>query len=226
MPEATTTARVHAFIKRQILQGVWPPVHTLNLREIAEISGTSVLPVRDALQRLVGEGLVETRASGGFCTPVFSAGDIGHLYAWHGDLIALVLRACGDMATASAPHCDGNEADRSEIADRAANFFIALGAASPNPEHLQAIRAAGERLHPVRLCEDMVLKPQAELATLEAALATVPRARFRHMVEAYHRRRVRCAQALAVAVQTRGTRALSGASEAGTYKIGYTPDRL
>lgn len=226
MSEAITAARVHAFIKRRIIENAWPPAYALNLREIAEISGTSVLPVRDALQRLVGEGLVETRASGGFCTPIFSAGDIGHLYAWHGDLIALVLRACGDVATASAPHCDGNEADRSEIADRAANFFSTLATASPNPEHLQAIRAAGERLHPVRLCEHMVLKPQAELSTLEAALATAPRVRLRRMVEAYHRRRVRCAQALAVAVQTRGTRALMGASEAGTYKIGYTPDRL
>lgn len=215
MSDARSAARVHALIKFQIMRGGWPPAHTLNLREIAEASGTSVLPVRDALQRLVGEGLVDARAGGGFRMPVFSADDIAHLYAWHRDLIGLALQARGEPMEVSTLYCDVDIFDRFGVADATADFFNTLGTASPNPEHARAIRAVGERLHRIRIVETAVLKPREELAALVNVAASVPNAPLRRMVVAYHRRRIRCASTLALAVYTRSAEVAGNPSRIG-----------
>ncbi len=52
-------AHVYAELRRALLDGVFVPGETLSLRSIADALGTSPMPVREAVGRLVAEGALE-----------------------------------------------------------------------------------------------------------------------------------------------------------------------
>lgn len=58
IPAATVVDQVTVEIRRSILAGVLPPGHELSLRELAARLGVSTIPVREALRRLEGQGLL------------------------------------------------------------------------------------------------------------------------------------------------------------------------
>ena len=53
-------------LRRVILAGDAPPGLTVPPEDVATVFGVSVIPVREALKTLVGEGLVEHRPRGGY----------------------------------------------------------------------------------------------------------------------------------------------------------------
>src|ERR1700738_4363481 len=55
----TLRERVYRALKQAILEGRFSPGETLPTRSLAEVLGTSVMPVRDAMLRLNAEGGVE-----------------------------------------------------------------------------------------------------------------------------------------------------------------------
>src|SRR6266849_10081749 len=55
----TLRERVYRTLKQAILEGRFSPGEALPSRSLAEVLGTSVMPVRDALVRLRAEGGVE-----------------------------------------------------------------------------------------------------------------------------------------------------------------------
>ena len=67
-------------IRDRILRGQLRPGTPLSRRRLAQELGMSVLPVTDALRRLEGDGLVETRPRAGTRVRIPSASDIRDLY--------------------------------------------------------------------------------------------------------------------------------------------------
>ncbi|MGQ9915801.1 MAG: GntR family transcriptional regulator [Bryobacteraceae bacterium] len=66
LPEAlpvgdTLARRAYRLVRERILKGVYPPGAALSRRRLANELGMSLLPVAEALQRLVNEGLLESR---------------------------------------------------------------------------------------------------------------------------------------------------------------------
>lgn len=66
LPEAlpvgdTLARRAYRLVRERILKGVYPPGAALSRRRLADELGISLLPVAEALQRLVNEGLLESR---------------------------------------------------------------------------------------------------------------------------------------------------------------------
>lgn len=57
----TISDSVYADIKALLLSGRIPPGEKLTLRGLAEVTGTSPMPIRDAVRRLVTEGALEMR---------------------------------------------------------------------------------------------------------------------------------------------------------------------
>ncbi|MCU0584258.1 MAG: GntR family transcriptional regulator [Syntrophales bacterium] len=51
--------KVYNFIKTNIISYNYPPGYNLNLNQLSELLGVSPTPIKDALFRLAGEGLVE-----------------------------------------------------------------------------------------------------------------------------------------------------------------------
>jgi len=62
----TSTNRIYTEVRRAIILGDRPPGERLSLEALAEQYGTSVTPVREALQRLNQEGLVTAKPHTGF----------------------------------------------------------------------------------------------------------------------------------------------------------------
>jgi DNA-binding GntR family transcriptional regulator len=60
-PEDTLAQRAYRLVRERILKGVYPPGTALSRRRLASEFGMSLLPVAEALQRLVNEGLLESR---------------------------------------------------------------------------------------------------------------------------------------------------------------------
>ncbi len=192
-PEAVTAERVHAELKAVIMSGRYVPGAALNIHDLAELVGTSITPVRDVLQRLVGERLVGLGHGGGFQIAPMNEAGLRDLYLWHGRLLRDAVnsggtyRNGGDLTrTISLP----DESDPAVLAGAMADFFARLGEWSGSAEHVHAIRSAGDRLHAARVHEAGLKRPIDELRTLWVLANSDSRANLRAAVSSFHRRRI------------------------------------
>jgi DNA-binding GntR family transcriptional regulator len=64
--------QVHARLRKAILHGIYSPGDPLKPQELAKEQGVSLAVVREALVRLVGEGLASRLPNRGFAVPAFS----------------------------------------------------------------------------------------------------------------------------------------------------------
>ena len=97
-------------LRRVILAGDAPPGLAIPAEEVAALFEVSVIPVREALKTLVGEGLVEHRPRGGYTVARLTGPELDELYLVRGvleqaALAAAVSRAGGeDHARARDAH--------------------------------------------------------------------------------------------------------------------------
>jgi GntR family transcriptional regulator len=81
--------RIHYNLRKRITSGQWPPGNPLpSQRELADEFGVSIMTLRQALQLLTDEGLIEVRQGSGTFATAHYASDLGHLRSFAGDLIA------------------------------------------------------------------------------------------------------------------------------------------
>lgn len=193
-PDAITAERVYADLKRELLGGRFAPARPLNVHSLADEVGTSITPVRDALQRLVGERLVEIQPGGGFSLPPLVEEGLRDLYQWHAQMVRAAVRsgAPGNERRDLLPTIDALSPDDSAgIATVTAELFTRIGERTENVEHRQAIRSAGERLHAIRVHETAIKDRPAELRSLWDAAVSGREDRLREAISAYHQRRIR-----------------------------------
>lgn len=80
IPRATFASMVGERIRSSIIEGGLPPGSQLHEVELAASFGVSRGPVREALQRLIQEGLLRSEPHRGVFVPVMSADDIVDIY--------------------------------------------------------------------------------------------------------------------------------------------------
>lgn len=187
MNSGATADRVYDALKRQLLSGSIAPGQKLEPAAIANHLSSSVTPVRDALHRLIGERLVETRSGEGFYLPYVREAGLRDLYAWHGEILALILRAPVRPARPIPPLApDGALLDETEA------VFTHIAMMSDNGEHARSLDATGDRLRIARLAETSLF-PDREVELDEirniADAANLPE--LRKAILRYHRRRIR-----------------------------------
>jgi DNA-binding GntR family transcriptional regulator len=88
----TITTNVFDYIKGRILNFSLLPGVKVSDEEIAKVFGTSRSPVREALNRLVEQGLVEYRPNRGFTVKVFTRKEVEDLYVLREALECLAVR--------------------------------------------------------------------------------------------------------------------------------------
>ncbi|NNG56414.1 GntR family transcriptional regulator [Sphingomonas paucimobilis] len=195
MNSGATAERVHEVLKARIMGREFRPGDRLDPAVLAAPLGASVTPVRDALHLLTGEGLVETRTSGGFHVPALDEPALRDRYDWSAALLGLSIRGW-PRAARPAP-----QAATGDIADRTAALFLAIARCSANSEHARAVERLNAQLHAVRLFEPHVLDAiEDELAELATAALQSGRDRLRRCITGYHSRRRRTAAAIVRAV--------------------------
>ena len=185
-----TFERVYAALKQRLRDGAYKPGERLEPGALAEELNASVTPVRDALHRLTGEGLVEAPRHEGFRVAMLTETTLRHLYRWHLDLLLLAIVKQGGESLALHPL--GGSSSGASIDDRRAALFEALAQSVGNPEYVSAFQALSQRLEAVRAIEDLFLDhTEAETMEISDALRANDRRRLRRSLVRYHRRRER-----------------------------------
>lgn len=194
MNSGITSERVYAALKRRLLGGEFRPGERLDPALLADTLSSSVTPVRDVLNILRGEGLVETRTGEGFFRPHITAPDLEDLYLWSEQILWLAIRHWrDDVAMREISPKTGD--------DRISAFFLAIAEQSRNAEHARAITSISDRLQSVRLVEERLFQEtQGELSAMEAAFARNDARSLNRLSSLYHRRRRRSASDIVRAV--------------------------
>lgn len=192
MSAGPTAERIYDSLRHLIVNLGFRPGDRLDAAYLAERLASSVTPVRDALNTLVGEGLVESRRAGGFFLPALDEPALKDMYAWEAQILRLALKDARLLK-----HHDTTGTSQLTYADRIGDVFMAITKASPNPEHGRALTSLGARLHAVRTLEvDVIEEARAELGHLEYALDLADRTALRKLLHLYHHRRTLAAARL------------------------------
>lgn len=136
-------------VRHALRSGRYAPGQRIDPATIAEEFHTSVTPVRFALYRLVGEGLLTDHARSGLYVPLLTEVALRDLYDW---MERLLLMAC-DMG-AKPVLVDPGEFDAAVIGDDVAtttwSLFDAIARATDHRSLHQAVEQANDRLAPIR----------------------------------------------------------------------------
>ena len=73
------SAEIYMEIKKALFEGDWIPGQRIDRKALAERFGISQTPVNDALNRLTGEGLVESRSRDGFFVPDYNDAELADI---------------------------------------------------------------------------------------------------------------------------------------------------
>ncbi len=88
-------------VRGRLRAGAWPPGTRIAATELAAAFGFSATPVREALSRLTGEGLLEDRRGQGFFVRGLGAADVRDL--WSLRLACLRIARAPDRPAAASP---------------------------------------------------------------------------------------------------------------------------
>lgn len=180
-----TSERVYDALKGRILSGTILPGERLEPAAFADALNSSVTPVRDALHRLEGERLVETRTSEGFYLPAVTEPGLRDLYAWNAALVRLVMKAWPTGA-----HAVRADALPVDVGRATPAFFDLFAQASDNDEHRAQIDMANDRLAAARAAESRIFADlESELRALAVAFDKGEVAQLTAGLSRYHRRR-------------------------------------
>jgi DNA-binding GntR family transcriptional regulator len=159
IPRTTFASMVGERIRSDVIDGTLPPGSQLNEVELASSFGVSRGPVREALQRLIQEGLLRSEPHRGVFVPVMSEEDIDDVYLAREALeTAAVRRITGTGRSPSAYKAldrvvramrKAEDADAwHTVANRDLDFHTALvsAAASPRLERMFATVISETRL--------------------------------------------------------------------------------
>ena len=183
-------------------QGAFGYDRRLAAAEIAGQLALSPTPVREALARLAGEGLVEERRGQGYFVPRPGATDVADLYRLSLAHVLIALEPRGPRIPAPAAQtADPGEAEGPiALADRLVERVVAEAGSWTL---LQSHGRVQARLAPVRRHEPLLIADlEAEARALWAVAGAEP-ARLSAAVRAFHRRRIRLAARLAGLLESR-----------------------
>jgi DNA-binding GntR family transcriptional regulator len=182
-------------LRSKLIAGEWIPGTRLEMGKLADAFHVSITPVRDSLNRLLGERLVELAPHIGFIVPKLDTEDLMQLIGWHAILVNTALAHVVGFTYTLASH----ETAESPIA-RATHFFGAIARDSANPEIEWAIRNSAARLGPYRAYErHFIADAENEIANMHDAAANGQHDQLAHLVERYHdRRRILASKIVAI----------------------------
>lgn len=153
------TENVYATLRRRIMAGYYAPGVQLKEEHIAAELGISRTPVRTALHRLAGDGLVDMAARRGAFVAEWTKWDVAEIFALRCLLEPYAARLAAHNASAEDISEMHRLTDRMEALNRRGSQAAIAGIQKANHEfHMLLLRAAGSpRL--MKICGDMIGLP-------------------------------------------------------------------
>lgn len=184
MNAGTTSERVYRDLKDRLLEGRLRAGARIEPVQAAKALVSSATPVRDALNRLVGERLVVTRSGEGFFVPLLTEKELRDLYGWNHSLARMLGRE--RPGRAQRPFDVSGD-----VAVATGECFRWMAADSGNAEAERQLAAMAERLMPARRAESAIFASGwPELQELMSAISGGDRGAFVRCLDRYHRRRM------------------------------------
>lgn len=178
-------------LRRRLREGELGPGSKITAKEVADGLRLSPTPVREALSRLAGEGLLEEHRGDGFFVPELSAADIAVLYGISDHLLSISQGA----PPAEARPLDPLAGDPIPAVER---LFLGWVADANSRTAKEIFRTVTIRLAPVRRAERTLIEDLAPEAEALFRLAEGANQRQRGVaVRAFHKRRIALAEPLA-----------------------------
>jgi DNA-binding GntR family transcriptional regulator len=178
------------------------PVLTTELAARFKISAT---PIREALSRLVGEGLLIERRGCGFFALTFGVGEIEELYRLHEAYVGLALQGPPQPHERSINLTSSPDQEISACRADTERFWRGVVRSPDGCVLARAHRVLTNQLAVPRLVEERVFPDwREELRAVDAAQALGDRKALVSLSQAYHARRIAHARSLAAALRTRG----------------------
>lgn len=176
---ADSVNRVYAAIQRMAVNFEFRPEQRINEVELAATLGVSRTPVREALNRLVIEGLITLVPNKGFYCRPFDAEQIMGLFEVRAALerlsVELAAERASDVRIAELmDFWNGVRASRAamdaeELTSRDEEFHIRIAAMGGNPELVRMIESINARIRFVRRIE--IENPLRRTTTFDEHLA-------------------------------------------------------
>jgi len=195
MSPGATFERVYNELKRMLAAGELPPGAPIEPALIGQRIASSITPIRDALHRLTGEGLVEAPNHNGFRAQSLNEKALRDLYGWNWQVLELSTRHLRTAIPIIVEDATGED-----VATASAKLFEKLAHGTQNNEHLRVVRALNGRLAPFRRLEVVVLQGlDEEYQSLVSAILVGNGPDLRRLLASYHRRRLGVVPALLAA---------------------------
>lgn len=169
-------------LRRDLMSGAFPMGSKLEALRLADEFGVSMTPVRDSLNQLTGEGLVEFSPGDGFRVARLTEQNLREMLEVNHLLLVHALGAGG----ATGPSAPDDEPDRADHADRLGAVFRRIAAASGNRFLLRSVEQIGARLNPVRRLEPLVIPSSPEMLQQLEESASRSLSECIPALEAYH----------------------------------------
>jgi DNA-binding GntR family transcriptional regulator len=145
----TLQEHVYKELRESIMRGKFRPGETITIRMLADAFGTSPMPVREALQRLISEHALEPLGRRSTRIPPISQASLRDLFAvrglveGHAAALAAKLITDAELRELERVNAEIESAitshDRARVIDRNRAFHFALYAAAKSPALLRAI---------------------------------------------------------------------------------------
>ena len=189
MAKASLIETIYLGIKRELTSGVLLPGQRVDVAALCDRYGASKSPVRNVLNRLVGEGLLDVQAHDGFYRPRVTEQKLRDLYMWNQQVLLLALESA--FALEAVPVASAIDPTNDDLVARTEEIFVAVARLGGNGEFRKGIDSVNDRLRPIRRQKDGVfLGIPAELAALTDAWQTTDIPALRQHIIAYHQRRL------------------------------------
>lgn len=196
-------------VRKQLRLGRYILGEQLMITALARNLRLSATPIREALSRLAGEGLVEDRRGMGFFAWRLDAVDLVELYHLQAGYLTMALADFDERRFMSSVGVkeslrafDAPPRDHEAMLTRVEAAFENIIANGRNAALTRAHRLLADRLAPARHIEASVIGGgDDELAMLEKALAVSDRAAILQIVEKYHARRMRYSPEIVAAMR-------------------------
>jgi DNA-binding GntR family transcriptional regulator len=194
------TEHAAQFVADAIRDGRWRAGEQIDVTALAAELKISASPVREALSRLRGERILETRHRGGFSTPLLQAHQLGAEYELLGILAPFVSRR------STAAEGTGIQSERS-YSQRFADLLAAISQAAGMPPAGILLQKLELRIASYVNAEpSMVANAEIRLHLMEIALTRGDGRELSDLLEAHFRTCVDAAPALAKYVFERSKR--------------------
>lgn len=187
-------------IRKELRAGIHAPSTRLTASDIAVRLGLSPTPVREALSRLVGEGLLHERRGQGAFVPRLQEHDVVALFRLQ---MELLLVAC-EGAFSSISHMAAeplaevlSPPSSAESRSMAGERLMRTLAALASPALARELMRLQDQLAPIRALEDRLVEaPANEVAQLSRAISQRDPDQVRSQLRAFFSRRIAAAPQL------------------------------